>query len=192
MSSIREEFEGGVLMELVIKGRVWKFGDDLQGDYHIIPYPLIREIFDAKKLAQYCMVNVDAEFPRKAKAGDVVVGGRNFGCGVFHPHALMAFKALGIDLIVADSLARQTIASHALQEGLAMMEAQGVTAIVDTGDEIEADLATGVVRNLSNGKTVRGRPLPQAFLERLEAGGLVPYLRRRLAAAQAESGRREA
>jgi len=177
-------------MGLVIKGKVWKFGDDLQGDYHLIPYPLIRETFDPKKLAEYCMVNVDPEFPRRAQPGDVVVGGRNFGCGVCHPHALMAFKGLGIDLIVADSVARQTIAAHALQEGLAVLEAPGVSAIVENGDEIQADLSTGSVQNLRNGKIVQGKPLPKAFLERLEAGGLVPFLRQRLVTLKTQSGQR--
>ena len=167
-------------MESVMKGRVWKFGDDLQGDYHVIPYPRIREIFDAEKLAAYCMINVDPEFPQKAKPGDVVVGGRNFGCGVFHPHAFLAFKGLGIGLIVADSVARQTIAAHALQEGVAIMTADGVTGIVESGDQIEADLSTGVVRNLVTGRSVQGQPLPQVFLDRLAAGGLVPYLKQRL------------
>ncbi len=174
-------------MGLVLRGKVWKFGDDLQGDYHLIPYPLIREIFDPKKLAQYCMVNVDSDFPKKVKPGDIIVAGRNFGCGVTHPHALMGLKGLGINVVVADSVSRETLAAHGLQEGLAVMEAPGVTGIVVDGDEIEVDLASGVVRNLTSGKTVSGRALPKVFLERLEAGGLIPFLRKRLAALQARS-----
>lgn len=166
---------------MIEKGQAWVFGHDLQGDYHLIPYPLIREIFDPQKLAQHCMVNVDPDFPKKAKAGDIVVGGRNFGCGVCHPHALMAFKGLGVNLIVAESYSRETIPVHALQEGLAMMEIPGVTGAVRTGDLIEVDLAAGTLRNHTTGQSLRGRGLPAVYLERLEAGGLVPYLRKRLA-----------
>jgi 3-isopropylmalate/(R)-2-methylmalate dehydratase small subunit len=127
------------------------------------------------------MVNVDADFPKKAKAGDIVVGGRNFGCGVCHPHALMAFKGLGVNLVIAEQMARETIPVHALQEGLAMMQMPGVTAAVRTGDLIEVDLATGTLRNHTTGKSLQGRGLPAVYLERLEAGGLVPFLRKRMA-----------
>jgi 3-isopropylmalate/(R)-2-methylmalate dehydratase small subunit len=92
----------------------------------------------------------------------------------------MGLKGLGIALVVADSVARETLAAHALQEGLAIMEAPGVSDITSTGDELSVDLATGAVRNTTTGKIVQGRAMPHVFLERLEAGGLVPYLRQRL------------
>lgn len=164
-------------MSFVIRGRVWKFGDNLQGDYHLLPYPQVREIFDAKELAKYCMINVDPEFPAKVREGDVIVAGDNFGCNICHPHALMALKGAGIALVVAASLASENIMVSALHEGLPMMECPGVGDAFANGDELEADLETGNVKNLSTGLEITTEPVPKVILERLREGGLIPYIR---------------
>lgn len=169
-------------MTMIIKGRVWKFGDNLQGDYHLIPYPKIREIFDPQELARYSMLNVDPQFSKKAKRGDIIVAGENFACDICHPHALMAFRGLGIALIIAESIAGEVIIDHALHEGLPMMECKGIVRFFDTGDQMEADLESGLIKNISTGKAPNTKPMPQVFLERLKAGGLVPYLRQKIGA----------
>lgn len=164
-----------------IKGRVWKFGNNLQGDYHIIPYPLVREMTDPLEMAQYVMVNVDPEFPKKVQPGDILVAGDAFGSGVCHPHAHMGMKALGISLVVANSVMRETShIIHSLQEGLPVWAAPGITELVNTGDILDVDLAAGVATNLRTGDQLRSAPMGEPVLRRVRAGGMVPYIHEEL------------
>ncbi len=176
-----------------ISGKVWKFGHNLQGDYHIIPYPLVREMTDPHEMAKHVMANVDPEFSQKVKPGDILVAGESFGSGVCHPHAHMGMKALGISLVVADSVMRETShIIHSLQEGLPVWAAPGISELVETGDTLDVDLAAGTATNTRTGQVLRSTPMGAPVLRRVEAGGMVPYIQQqmlKLAAAESDAER---
>lgn len=165
-------------MDRTIRGRAWTFGDGISTD-HIIAVKYL-DSTDAQAFADHVMETVDPEFPDKAEPGDLIVAGHNFGCGSSREQAPMAFKALGIAAIVAEDFAR-IFYRNAINIGLPVVECPGISSAVEEGDEIEVDLSAGVVRT-SQGE-LRTAPFPQRVLEILEAGGLIPKLRREFDAA---------
>ena len=166
-------------------GRAWVYGDNVNTDV-IIP---ARYLFttDPQELAQHCMEDLDPEFSRKVQPGDVIVAGRNFGCGSSREHAPIAIKASGVQCVVAASFAR-IFFRNAINVGLPILECPEASQAIRHGDQVEVDLATGVIRDLTTGQTFRARPLPEFVREIVEAGGLIPYARRRLAELGAASG----
>lgn len=155
-------------MENPIIGRVWKFGDNVDTDV-IIPGKYLRTK-DMQVFAAHAMEGIDPEFTKKAKPGDIIVAGDNFGCGSSREQAPLALKHAGIACVVAKSFAR-IFFRNAINIGLPLMEAD---VECQQGDEIEVDLLKGEVRVLGKG-VFRGNKLPDFLLDMLTEGGLVAH-----------------
>ncbi len=165
-----------------IQGRAWCFGDDISTD---LLAPGAYAVAPLQERARHVLEAVNPRFAAAVRPGDVVVAGRNFGCGSSREHAPEGLKALGVGCVVAEGFARIFL-RNAVAIGLPVLPCPGVTAAVDDGDPVQVDLATGVVRNLRTGAVVHGVPLPPQMLAILEAGGIVALLRQR--APQAGAG----
>ena len=159
------------------RGRVFKYGDDVDTDV-IIP---ARYLNDAapEALASHCMEDLDPSFASAARPGDIVVAGRNFGCGSSREHAPLALKAAGVSCVVAESFAR-IFYRNAINIGLPILECPGAAASAETGDELEVELSSGTIRNVGRGTESRAAPFPPFMRAIIEAGGLVEYHRKRL------------
>ncbi|MGQ9858681.1 MAG: 3-isopropylmalate dehydratase small subunit [Thermodesulfobacteriota bacterium] len=156
------------------EGSAWTFGDDVDTDL-IIPARYLTTS-DLASLAPHCLEDVDPEFAREVRPGDIVVAGRNFGCGSSREHAPGALKALGVSAIVARSFAR-IFYRNGLNLGLALVESQGAYEKVRRGDRLRIDLVSGELYNLGRGETYRFEPLPRFMLDLVSAGGLMSLLR---------------
>ncbi len=157
----------------MIKGRVWKFGDNVDTDAIMPARYLIYT--KPEELAKYVMTGIDEDFPKKIKKGDIIVAGKNFGCGSSREHAPIGLKAAGISCVIAESFAR-IFYRNAINIGLPLIECKGIYNKVKEGDELEVDLKTGIIKNLTTGETIQGQKIPEFMMEILEAGGLMPYL----------------
>lgn len=158
-----------------IRGKVWKFGDDVNTDV-IIPARYLRT-FDSSVWPQHVMEGIDPEFTKKVQPGDIIVAGRNFGCGSSREQAALAIKLAGIAAVVAESFG-WIFFRNAINNGLPAVECPGISKAVETGDLIEIDLEKGVV------STPRGilqiKPYPVFMREILAHGGLVEYFKRKI------------
>jgi 3-isopropylmalate/(R)-2-methylmalate dehydratase small subunit len=161
----------------VIRGRVWVFGDDVNTDV-IMPgkYLTVR---DPVLLAPHVMEGIDPEFTRKARPGDLVVAGKNFGCGSSRETAPAALRTFGLSAVVAVSFARIFL-RNAVNIGLPVFECPAAVAGASPGDELEIDPASGRVRNLDRGTLYQATAVPPFMRELIDRGGLVPYTRARL------------
>jgi len=165
-------------MQTRFRGRVWTFSDDISTD-HIIAGRYLGTT-DPKVFAEHAFEAVDPTWAKKVQVGDLIVAGDNFGCGSSREQAPIALKTLGISSILANSFAR-IFFRNAINLGFPVIECPGLRNKVSAGDVIELDLAAGEVRPPS-GEVMRFKPLPPNVLEILEAGGLVPKLKKELAA----------
>jgi len=163
-------------MQTRFEGRVWTFGDDISTD-HIIAGKYLGTT-DPKVFAEHAFESVDPTWAKKVQRGDMIVAGANFGCGSSREQAPVALKTLEISAILANSFAR-IFFRNAINLGFPVVECAGLRDRVKTGDTIELDLAEGEVR-IPSGQTLKFTPLPANVLEILEAGGLVPKLRKEL------------
>lgn len=160
-----------------IKGKAWKFGDDVDTDA-IIPARYLNTT-DPAALAAHCMEDADADFSRQVKAGDVIVAGKNFGCGSSREHAPIAIKAAGIGGVIAQSFAR-IFYRNAFNMGLAILECPAAAAAIKAGDEVEIDLGRGLITNLTRQEEYQAQPVPPFMQQLLEAGGLMAYVSAKL------------
>ena len=160
-----------------VKGKAWKFGDDVNTDL-IVPGKYL-ELVDAYEMAKHAMEGIDPDFPGKVGEGDVVVGGSNFGCGSSREHAAIALKYAGVGAVVAESFAR-IFYRNAINLGLPALECPGVAEAVSEGDSLEIDLTGGKVVNATTGVELDFVPLPGFMVEVLDEGGLVTYIRNHL------------
>ncbi len=166
-------------MQDPIHGRVWVLGDDVDTDQIISGKYLT--IIDPQELKKHVFEIALPEFAGKAKAGDLLIAGVNFGCGSSREHAPQAMRAIGVGAVVADSFAR-IFFRNAINLGLPTIEAPGVRALFEAGDPATIELKAGTVRNDRTGRSVAFPPLPSHLLDLLEAGGLVEKVKRELAA----------
>ncbi len=153
-----------------ITGTVIRYGDNVDTDV-IIPARYLNTS-DPKELAAHCMEDLDETFVKRVKAGDIMVGGNNFGCGSSREHAPIAIKESGIACVVAKSFAR-IFYRNAINTGLAIVEFDGAIA---EGDELEIDFANGVIRNLSKGTQGNFPPFPDFLQKIISQGGLFPAM----------------
>ncbi len=157
------------------EGRVWKFGDDVDTDL-IIPARYCN-VSDPAALAKNSFADARADFAVAVMKGDVIVAGRNFGCGSSREHAPIAIKASGISVVIAKSFAR-IFYRNAFNIGLPLLEAVDAAEETQDGDRLAVDLTTGKIENLTRAKSYSARPIPP-FMERLiKAGGLVDHIRK--------------
>lgn len=162
-------------METKITGRVWKYGDDVNTDV-IFPGKYTYSITDRKEMAQHALEDLDPGFVQNVRPGDIIVAGKNWGCGSSREQAVISLKEAGVSAIVARSFARIYF-RNCINEGLPIVTCDAVDS-VDTGDEIAIDFATGQVT--TPGAEYSFPPLAPSVMEILSAGGLVPYVRRKL------------
>jgi 3-isopropylmalate/(R)-2-methylmalate dehydratase small subunit len=160
-----------------ITGKAWKFGDDINTDAIIPARYLIST--DPEFLAAHCMEDVDSEFPGKVKAGDIMVGGKNFGCGSSREHAPVAIKGARVSCVIAHSFAR-IFYRNAFNMGLLILESPEAAAAIATGDEIEVDLDRGLILNHSRQQTYTAQQVPPFMQQLLQAGGLMNYVQQQV------------
>ena len=155
-------------------GIAWKFGVNLNTD-EIIPARFNITI-DEKELAKKVFCEVKPAFAPQVKAGDVVVAMANFGCGSSREHAPIAIKGSGVACVIAASYAR-IFFRNAINIGLPILESPEAAVAIQEGDEVQVDLASGLIQDLTTGKTFQARPLPPFVLQIAEAGGIVKFLK---------------
>jgi 3-isopropylmalate dehydratase small subunit len=158
-----------------ITGNAWVYGDNVDTDVIIPARYLTTSI--PEKLAPHCMEDIDSSFARSVKGGDIIVARNNFGCGSSREHAPVAIKASGVSCVIAASFAR-IFFRNAINIGLPILECPDMEA--SKGDEITVDMNTGLIENKTAGKTYSARPVPEFLQSLFSAGGLVPYVRKRL------------
>ncbi len=155
------------------KGRVLKYGDNVDTDV-IIPARYLA-IQDKKELASHCMEDIDADFMKKVKAGDIMVAGKNFGCGSSREHAPMVIKEAGVSCVIAETFAR-IFFRNAINIGLPIIECREASEGIKEGDDVEIDFDSGKIHDLTTGKTYEGAPFPPFMQGIINAGGLVAYI----------------
>ena len=160
-----------------MKGKCWKFGDNINTD-EIIPARYLNTI-DAKELAAHCMEDADPNFMKKAGIGDVIVAGDNFGCGSSREHAPIAIKAAGLSCVIAKSFAR-IFFRNAINIGLPIFECPEAAKQIREGDEIEVNLSTGEIIDLTTKKRFKFELFPQEMQEIIQAGGLMNFVKKKI------------
>lgn len=162
-------------MKTVITGRVWKYGDDVNTDV-IFPGKYTYSISDPQEMAQHALEDLDPAFAENVQPGDIIVAGKNWGCGSSREQAVTCLKAAGVGAIVARSFARIYF-RNCINQALPIVTCNAVEA-VEKGDEITIDFAAGTVTTPAGVYTFP--PLAPEVMEILEAGGLIPYARQQL------------
>lgn len=157
-------------------GRVWIFGDNVSTDDIIAGRYLVSRT--PQELARHVMENLDQGFASGVKPGDVIVAGKNFGCGSSREQAPVALKAAGVSAIVAESFAR-IFYRNAINQGLPVLVSRDGRKNFKPGDDVEVDLEKGSVRNPRTGRSFEAEPLPAFILDIIRAGGLLQYMKKR-------------
>ena len=159
------------------RGHVFKYPDNVDTDV-IIPARYLNTA-DARELAQHCMEDIDKDFVKRVRPGDVIAAGWNFGCGSSREHAPLVIKTCGCGCVIAKSFAR-IFYRNAINTGLAILECpEAVDAIAD-GDTVSVDTETGLITDETTGATFTAQPFPPFIAEIIEAGGLVPRWQKKL------------
>jgi 3-isopropylmalate dehydratase small subunit len=164
---------------MIIKGKVHKFGDDVNTDDIIAAKYLVST--DAQELGKHCMETINPEFSQRVSPGDIIVAGRNFGCGSSREHAPLAIKGCGVQAVIAKSFAA-IFFRNAINIGLPFLESSEVEKFSD-GDMVEIDLGSGIIKNLTQGKTYRTQAFPGFLQQIVESGGLINYIKQQKAKA---------
>ena len=161
----------------MIQGHVIKYGDNVNTDVIIPARHLTRS--DPEHLARHCMEDLDPDFLKKRKPGDIIVAGNNFGCGSSREDAPLAIKSAEISCVIARSFAR-IFYRNAINIGLTILESPEAADNLKEGDRIEVDTATGSIKNLSRSETYGAAPFSSVVQEIIDDGGLVAFVRKRL------------
>jgi 3-isopropylmalate/(R)-2-methylmalate dehydratase small subunit len=159
---------------MIIKGKVWKFKDNIDTDV-IIPARYLNTS-NPKELALHCMEDYDPEFVKKMNQGDIIVAGKNFGCGSSREHAPIVLKAAGVSCIIATSFAR-IFFRNAINIGLPIFESKEVVDLCSEGDLLEIDTVKGIINNLNKDKISKTNLLPEFIQKVISAGGLREYVK---------------
>lgn len=158
------------------KGRVWKYGDNINTDV-IFPGKYTYSILDPEEMACHALEDLDPDFAQRVKAGDVIVVGRNFGCGSSREQAATCLKYAGVQAVVAKSFAR-IFFRNAINQGLPVLQSEEAVENIEDGEEIEIDLTQGKIKGEKG--VFEFPPFPESVLGILEAGGLIPYTKKKL------------
>jgi 3-isopropylmalate/(R)-2-methylmalate dehydratase small subunit len=162
---------------MILRGRIWKFGDDVDTDV-IIPVQYTSGT-DLEEFRKHCMEGIDPHFPDKVYPGDILVAGKNFGCGSSREPAPLAIKATGISCIIAKSFAR-IFYRNAFNVGLPLLECQNAPDYLEEGYVLEVDLNTGEIRDLHLGQSFQANPIPPFMQDLIRDGGLMNHLAKKL------------
>lgn len=163
-------------MQTKLKGKAWTYGDNVDTDA-IIPARYLNTA-DPAVMAAHCMEDIDTSFAGSVRKGDVIAASSNFGCGSSREHAPLAIKSAGVSCVIAPSFAR-IFYRNAINIGLPILECAEAVRIAKD-DEIEVDLETGKITNVSKGESYTAQPFPDFLTKLIGVGGLVPYVRARL------------
>lgn len=155
-----------------VSGKTYTYGDNVDTDV-IIPARYLNTA-DANELAKHCMEDLDASFAATVKPGEIIVAGKNFGCGSSREHAPLAIKTCGVACVIAATFAR-IFYRNALNIGLPILECPEAAAAIKAGDEVAVDFDTGVITDKTTGLEFRGEPFPPFMQELIAAGGLAAY-----------------
>ncbi len=155
------------------KGRVFKYGDNVDTDV-IIPARYLN-IQDKKELSSHAMEDIDKDFVHNVEKGDIMVARRNFGCGSSREHAPMVIKESGISCVIADTFAR-IFFRNAINIGLPILECPAAAEFISAGDEVEVDFDTGVITDITTGKSFNAEPFPEFMQKIINSNGLVGYI----------------
>ena len=161
---------------MAYKGRVFRFDNDINTDDIIAAKYL--NTTDKAELASHCMEHLDKEFAKKVKPGDIIVAGKNFGCGSSREHAPVAIKAAGISCVIAESFAR-IFFRNSINIGLPIVECSGAAKRIKPGDRVTVDTIKGVIRNLKRKESYRFEKYPPFMQKIIKAGGLMNSIKKR-------------
>ncbi|NME83541.1 3-isopropylmalate dehydratase small subunit [Clostridium sp. SM-530-WT-3G] len=157
-----------------VKGRVFKYGDNVDTDV-IIPARYLNTS-DAKELAAHCMEDIDINFVKNVKDGDIIVANKNFGCGSSREHAPLAIKTAGVSCVIASTFAR-IFYRNAINIGLPILECDEAVKNIDAGDELEVDFKTGLIKNLTKNQQYQGEGFPEFMQKIIDSDGLIGYIK---------------
>jgi 3-isopropylmalate dehydrogenase/3-isopropylmalate/(R)-2-methylmalate dehydratase small subunit len=160
-----------------LQGRAWKFGDDVDTDI-IIPARYLNTS-DPKELAAHCMEDGDPQFAGRVKPGDIIVAGKNFGCGSSREHAPIAIKEAGLSCVIARTFAR-IFYRNSFNIGLPIFECAEAADRIAGGDEVAVDVETGIIRNITKNEEYRATRVPPFMQQIIAAGGLINYVAERI------------
>ena len=155
------------------KGKVFEYGDNVDTDV-IIPARYLNTT-DPAELAVHCMEDIDKTFADRVNKGDIIVARKNFGCGSSREHAPIAIKASGISCVIAETFAR-IFYRNSINIGLPIIECAGASKEIKAGDEVEVDFDSGIITDMTTGKTYQGQSFPPFMQSLIDAGGLVNYV----------------
>ena len=164
-------------MNMTVYGFAHTYGDNVDTDV-IIPARYLNSS-DPAILAAHCMEDIDRAFTARCKPGDIVVGGKNFGCGSSREHAPIALKAAGVSCVIASDFAR-IFYRNAINIGLPILECPAAVSCISEGDELTVDFASGLIENRTTGKTFEARPFPPFIQKIIADGGLLRSIRKEL------------
>lgn len=160
-----------------MSGKVWKFGDNIDTDIIIPARYLVTQ--DMEELGRHCMEGISPDFSSKVSKGDIIVAGRNFGCGSSREHAPLAILGVGISAVIAVSFAR-IFFRNSINVGLPVLISKEVAEESNEGDILEIDLESGRIYNKTTGKEYQAEPYPPQLVDIIKSGGLTNYTKRRL------------
>jgi 3-isopropylmalate/(R)-2-methylmalate dehydratase small subunit len=157
-------------------GKVFKYGENVDTDVIIPARYLVTA--DPGELAKHCMEDLDASFAKTVRPGDIIVAGRNFGCGSSREHAPLAIKGAGVACVIAPTFAR-IFYRNSFNTGMPILESAEAAEKIDAGDEVEADFSAGLIHNHTKGEVYQAEPFPPFITQLIERGGLVEYVKAR-------------
>ncbi len=157
-----------------VKGRVFKYGDNVDTDV-IIPARYLNTS-DPKELAAHCMEDIDIDFVKNVKQGDIIVANKNFGCGSSREHAPLAIKTAGVSCVIASTFAR-IFYRNSINIGLPILECDEAVKSIEAGDELEVDFKTGVIKNLTKNESYQGQGFPEFMQKIIDNDGLIGYIK---------------
>jgi len=161
----------------LLQGKTWRFGNDVDTDL-IIPARYLNTS-DPVELAKHCMEDADPTFAGKVNPGEIIVAGKNFGCGSSREHAPIALKAAGVSCVIAASFAR-IFYRNSINIGLPILESPEASQAIAEGSVVIVDVATGKISDQTTGKTYQAAPFPPFMQSLINAGGLIEYVKNKL------------
>ncbi len=168
---------------MLVEGKAWKLGKNINTDVIISARYL--NTFDLTELGKHCLEDLNEEFIKKVKPGDIIVAEENFGCGSSREHAALAIKGAGISCVIAKSFAR-IFFRNAINVGLPILESSEAVDYISNGDKIKIDLSNGKIINLTNKKSFQAQPFPDFIKEIINQGGLIKCLKNKFKAQEGE------
>lgn len=156
-----------------VQAKVFKYGDNVDTDV-IIPARYLNSS-DPKELAMHCMEDIDKDFIKNVQCGDMIVAGKNFGCGSSREHAPIAIKASGVSCVIAETFAR-IFYRNAINIGLPIIECKEASENISAGDVVKVDFDSGIITNVTTGKTFQGQAFPEFMQQIIAREGLINYI----------------